>query len=69
MMTKIRNVLYLALAATAILVAVGIELHQRLNGHTFNFTQLALRSIHHEHLITGSILIGIFFSVKFVGSR
>jgi len=69
MITKIRNILYLVLAATAILLAVGIELHQRLNGHSFDVTQLALRSIHHEHLITGSILIGIFFSVKFVGSR
>ena len=69
MMTKIRSVLYLVLAATTILVAAGIELHQRINGHTFDLTQLALRSIHHEHLIIGSILIGIFFSVKFVGSR
>ena len=69
MMTKIRSILYLVLAAAAILLAAGIELHQRLNGHSFDVTQLALRSIHHEHLITGSILIGIFFSVKFVGSR
>ena len=68
-MTKIRSILYLVLAATAILLAAGIELHQRFNGHPFDFTQLAFRSIHHEHLIIGSILIGIFFSVKFVGSK
>jgi hypothetical protein len=69
MLNKIKSVLYLVLAVASVLLALGIELHQRLIGQSFDFTQLALRSLHHEHLITGSILIGIFFSIKFMASK
>lgn len=62
---SIKSGLYLILAVVSILLAIGIELHQRLNGHSFDFAQLALRTLHHEHLIAGSILISIFFSIKF----
>jgi hypothetical protein len=63
-----KRVLYFVLTLVFVLVAFGIELQQRLHGHPFSFAQLALDSIHHEQLIVGSILIGIFFLVKFVGT-
>jgi hypothetical protein len=66
MLKKIKSVLYLVLAVSSVLLTLGIELHQRLNGHSFDFAQLAMRSLHHEHLIAGSLLIGIFFSIKFM---
>ena len=69
MLKNIKSVLYLVLVVVSVVLAVGIEFHQRLNGHSFDFTQLMMRSLHHEHLIAGSLLIGILFSVKFVASR
>ena len=69
MLNKIKSAIYLVLVIASVVLAVGIELHQRLNGHPFDFAQLTMRSVHHEHLIAGSILIGIFFSVKFVGTK
>lgn len=69
MLRKIKSISYLVLAVVSVLLAIGIELHQRLNGYSFDFAQLAMRSLHHEHLIAGSVLIGIFFSVKFVGAK
>jgi hypothetical protein len=64
-----KRVFYLILTVAFILVAVGIELHQRLKGHPFSFTQLALSTVHHEHLIAGSLVVSLFFSVKFVVSK
>ena len=64
-----KRAFYLTLTVVFILLAVGIELHQRLKGHPFSFTQLALSTVHHEHLIAGSIALSLFFSVKFVVSK
>lgn len=69
MLNKIKSALYLVLVVASVVLAVGIELHQRLIGHPFDFAQLTMRSLHHEHLITGSFLIGIFFWVKFIGTK
>jgi hypothetical protein len=60
---------YLALTVAFILFAVGLELHQRLNGHPFSVTQLALSTVHHEHLIAASMALSLFFSVKFAVSQ
>jgi hypothetical protein len=69
MLKNIKSGLYLVLVVASVVLALGIEFHQRLTGHSFDVTQLAMRSLHHEHLIAGSILIGILFAVKFVASR